>query len=156
MSTEDGRQACEAQDELLEICDNLYINNKITENQLLYLRHLILIRDENVADIYDEGQNYDPVNTIYMAKALYKLANLQTTPTTSSTTTAYTNNTTTNNNSNTKTLNVSTTNTLAISASGASSPVSKHKKSKGGKNYDQQEQQQVQKQVTKVSKHLYI
>ena len=51
MSTEDGRQACEAQDELLEICDNLYINNKISENQLLYLRHLILIRDENIADI---------------------------------------------------------------------------------------------------------
>ena len=145
MSTEEGRSACEAQDELLEICDNLYINNKITENQLLYLRHLILIRDENVADIYDEGQNYDPVNTIYIAKALYKLANLQTTPTTTTT-----NNTTT---SNSKSLNVSTTNTLAIN-SGASSPVSKHKK-KGGQNSDSQ-QVQVQKQVPNVSAYMHI
>ena len=155
MSTEDGRQACEAQDELLEICDNLYINNKITENQLLYLRHLILIRDENVADIYDEGQNYDPVNTIYIAKALYKLANLQTTHTSTTTTPTPNTTNTTATNSNINKKSNAATNTLAIN-SGASSPVSKHKKSKGGQNYDQQEQQQVQKQVTKVSKHLYI
>ena len=31
---------------MLQICDQLYLAHKITENQLLYLRHLVLIREE--------------------------------------------------------------------------------------------------------------
>ena len=51
-----GRTACEAQDEVLQVCDQLYLAHKITENQLLYLRHLVLIREEAVASIYDDFQ----------------------------------------------------------------------------------------------------
>ena len=32
--------------QVLQICDQLYLAHKITENQLLYLRHLVLIREE--------------------------------------------------------------------------------------------------------------
>jgi hypothetical protein len=41
LTTREGRLACEAQDEVLQICDQLFVNDKITENQLLYLRHLV-------------------------------------------------------------------------------------------------------------------
>lgn len=44
------------QDEVLQVCDQLYLNEKITENQLLYLRHLVLIREEPVAALYDDFQ----------------------------------------------------------------------------------------------------
>jgi hypothetical protein len=73
LESEQGKIACEAQDEGLEICDQLYINDKITENQLLYLRHLILIREEAVATLYDEFQEHQ--NVSILAKALYELAN---------------------------------------------------------------------------------
>ena len=56
LQTEAGRTACEAQDEVLQVCDQLYLAHKITENQLLYLRHLVLIREEAVASIYDDFQ----------------------------------------------------------------------------------------------------
>jgi len=76
MATEQGKLACEAQvsayyplsffdllnlvsvtqDEVLQVCDQLYLNEKITENQLLYLRHLVLIREEPVAALYDDFQ----------------------------------------------------------------------------------------------------
>ena len=85
-----------------------------------------------------------------MAKALYKLANLQTAPTTTPTATN------SNNKSKSPSMNNNNTNTTTLAInSGASSPVSKHKKSKGGQNYDGQLAQQVQKQVTKVSTHRY-
>jgi hypothetical protein len=73
LETDQGRIACEAQDEVLQICDQLYINDKITENQLLYLRHLVLIREEAVASLYDEFQEHQSVPLF--AKALYDLAN---------------------------------------------------------------------------------
>jgi hypothetical protein len=71
--TEQGRSACEAQDEVLQVADQLYINNRITENQLLYLRHLVLIREEVVAQIYDHFQ--EDQNVPKLAKALYELCN---------------------------------------------------------------------------------
>jgi hypothetical protein len=74
LESEDGRLACEAQDEVLQVCDQLYLNQKITDNQLLYLRHLVLIRDEAVADIYDDFQDRK-LDVAEMAKSLYELAN---------------------------------------------------------------------------------
>ena len=56
--TDGGRLACEAQDEVFQICDKLYVAEKITENQLLYLRHLCLIRDETMATLYDHFQHH--------------------------------------------------------------------------------------------------
>ena len=47
---------CHCKDEVLQVCDQLYLNEKITENQLLYLRHLVLIREEPVAALYDDFQ----------------------------------------------------------------------------------------------------
>lgn len=73
MQTESGRSACEAQDEVLVICDQLYLSNKITENQLLYLRHRVLIREETVATLYDQFQGHQ--NVQYFARQLYELAN---------------------------------------------------------------------------------
>ena len=71
--SEQGRSACEAQDEVLQVADQLYINNRISENQLLYLRHLVLIREEAVASIYDQYQ--EDQNVPHLAKALYELCN---------------------------------------------------------------------------------
>jgi len=73
LETDAGRLAVEAQDEVCQVCDQLFIADKVTENQLLYLRHLVLIRDESVALIYDDFQSSNDVNA--MAKALYSLAN---------------------------------------------------------------------------------
>lgn len=73
LQTREGRIACEAQDEVLQVCDQLYLSNKITENQLLYLRHLVLIRDESVAQIYDDFQDHQ--NVAMLAKALYDHSN---------------------------------------------------------------------------------
>jgi hypothetical protein len=58
---------------VLQVADQLYINNRITENQLLYLRHLVLIREEVVAQIYDHFQ--EDQNVPKLAKALYELCN---------------------------------------------------------------------------------
>ena len=41
---------------VLKVCDELYLNGKVTENQLLFLRHHVLTRDEEVAAIYDRFQ----------------------------------------------------------------------------------------------------
>jgi len=71
--SENGRLACEAQDEVFSVCDKLYIANEISENQLLYLRHLVLIRDETMATIYDYYQFHLDINSL--AKDLYALAN---------------------------------------------------------------------------------
>ncbi len=73
LTTEQGRSACEAQDEVLQVCDQLYINERITESQLLYLRHLVLIREEVVANVYDEFQEHQSVPLL--AKALFEIAN---------------------------------------------------------------------------------
>lgn len=70
--TSQGRSACEAQDEVLQVCDQLYINDKITENQLLYLRHLVLIREEEVAILYDKFQDHN--NVSLFARDLYNLS----------------------------------------------------------------------------------
>jgi hypothetical protein len=71
--SEQGRSACEAQDEVLQVSDQLYINSRISENQLLYLRHLVLIREEAVATIYDRFQEHQ--NVPMLAKELYELCN---------------------------------------------------------------------------------
>lgn len=73
LESETGRAACEAQDEVLRTCDRLFLANKITENQLLYLRHLVLIREEAVAKVYDQYQ--DSQQVAHLAKSLYELAN---------------------------------------------------------------------------------
>lgn len=72
MTTEEGRLVCEAQEDLLEICDELYGAGKIIENQLLYLRHLILIREEVVVNAYDEYQSTN--NVKQLAEALTNIA----------------------------------------------------------------------------------
>jgi len=71
--TEAGREICESQDEVLSKCDELYLAKHITESQLLYLRHLVLIRDEFIANIYDEYQETADENGF--ALALYNTAN---------------------------------------------------------------------------------
>lgn len=71
LETDEGRSACEAQDEVLQIADQLFSRQNISESQLLYLRHLILIRDESVADIYDIFQ--DDYDIEKLAKNLYEL-----------------------------------------------------------------------------------
>ena len=70
-----GQSACAAQEDVLQCCDRLYIDNKITDNQLLYLRHLVLIRDEDVAQMYDEFQENFDVTRLMIG--LLRLANLQ-------------------------------------------------------------------------------
>lgn len=74
LQTEDGSSACEAQSEVLEIADQLYQLQHITESQLLYLRHLVLIRDESVASLYDEYQ--DDFNVEKFAYKLHSLVNV--------------------------------------------------------------------------------
>lgn len=54
VQTEEGRTALGAQEDLLYICDNLHQAGQLTDNQLLYLRHLVLVRDEVVAAIYED------------------------------------------------------------------------------------------------------
>ena len=87
LSTEGGQLTCAAQDDVLHACDQLYVAQKITDNQLLYLRHLILIRDDAIAEAYDlylrepdgavEGgrEGVERVRANELAKALYELAN---------------------------------------------------------------------------------
>eukprot|EP00602_Paraphysomonas_sp_CaronLab_P003323 CAMPEP_0185019350 /NCGR_PEP_ID=MMETSP1103-20130426/1952_1 /TAXON_ID=36769 /ORGANISM="Paraphysomonas bandaiensis, Strain Caron Lab Isolate" /LENGTH=1099 /DNA_ID=CAMNT_0027549607 /DNA_START=227 /DNA_END=3526 /DNA_ORIENTATION=- len=74
MMTSAGQSACAAQEDVLQCCDQLYINSKITENQLLYLRHLVLIRDEDVAQLYDDFQESGQVESLL--RSLYRLANV--------------------------------------------------------------------------------
>lgn len=71
--TSAGQSACEAQDDVLQCCDQLYINGKVTENQLLYLRHLVLIRDEDVAQLYDDFQEHLSRDRLF--RDLFHLAN---------------------------------------------------------------------------------
>jgi hypothetical protein len=54
---EDGRIFCSAQDDVLQVCDHLFKCSLITETELLQLRHLVLIRDEEIADVYDVYEN---------------------------------------------------------------------------------------------------
>ena len=68
-----GRNLCMAQDELLQVCDQLYKNNKITEQKLLLLRHMILSFDANIQEVYNQFQSDN--NVQLLAKSLYKLAN---------------------------------------------------------------------------------
>ena len=42
--------------QVFTVCDKLYAAEEINEMQLLYLRHLVLIRDEAMASIYDQYQ----------------------------------------------------------------------------------------------------
>ena len=77
LESEQGQIACEAQDEVLQICDQLFLGHQIIENQLLYLRHLVLVREEAVADIYDEYQD-KKIDLTGFARALFDLANSQT------------------------------------------------------------------------------
>ncbi len=73
LQSEDGRDTCIAQDEVLQCCDKLYMAKQITQNQLLYLRHLVLIRTESIWDIHD---NYSATEDFQgMSQALHQLAN---------------------------------------------------------------------------------
>jgi hypothetical protein len=56
LETDEGIAACSAQDRVLHVCDELFRANRLTENQLLYLRHEVLVRSESVAVIYDDYQ----------------------------------------------------------------------------------------------------
>ena len=73
LRTEGGRLACEAQSEVFRVCDQLYSRGSISENQLLYLRHLVLIREEGVAQVYDDYQNHLDIDTL--SKNLHDIAN---------------------------------------------------------------------------------
>ena len=64
LQTAAGRLACEAQAEVFKVCDDLYSAGRVSENQLLYLRHLVLTREEGVAQVYDDYQNHLDVNTL--------------------------------------------------------------------------------------------
>ena len=74
LDSEDGRTTVEAQDEVLKVVDQLYQFKRISAAQLLYLRHLVLIRDESVAKIYDDFQDTDGEDVQGLAKNLYILA----------------------------------------------------------------------------------
>ena len=73
LMTDLGRSACSAQDEVLQYCDRLFALGKVTENQLLYLRHMVLTRDENIATLYDNFQRHQ--NTERFVLELFRLAN---------------------------------------------------------------------------------
>ena len=73
LQSEDGRDTCVAQDEVLQCCDKLYLAHKITENQLLYLRNLVLIRSESIWGIHDAYSETEDFQA--MAVSLYQLAN---------------------------------------------------------------------------------
>ena len=73
LETQDGRATCVAQDEVLQACDRLFLAKKITENQLLYLRHLVLIRDDAIGQIYDTFTESEDLSN--MVRSLYLLAN---------------------------------------------------------------------------------
>ena len=68
----EGHEACRCQMELLNVCNHLYSLEKISENQLLYLRHLILIRDEIIASVYDKYISHGDITLV--AKDLYGIA----------------------------------------------------------------------------------
>lgn len=73
LMTDMGRAGCAAQDEVLQYCDRLFLRGKITENQLLYMRHMVLIRDDVMATLYDEFQRHrDPDR---FTVDLFRLAN---------------------------------------------------------------------------------
>ena len=73
MMTSAGQSACAAQEEVLQCCDHLYMSRNITDNQLLYLRHLVLIREEEVAEVYDEFQKHGSL--AQLLQDLYRIAN---------------------------------------------------------------------------------
>jgi hypothetical protein len=73
MMTTAGQSACAAQEEVLQCCDHLYLSRKITDNQLLYLRHLVLIREEEVAEVYDEFQVHRDLDRMF--RELHRIAN---------------------------------------------------------------------------------
>lgn len=73
LMTDMGRAGCAAQDEVLQYCDRLFVMGKITENQLLYMRHMVLIRDDVVATLYDDFQHHR--NPDRFAAELFRLAN---------------------------------------------------------------------------------
>jgi hypothetical protein len=58
LKTGEGKVMCDAQEEVLDICESLFEDGRITENQCLYLKHLVLIRDESIADIYNNYQQH--------------------------------------------------------------------------------------------------
>ena len=49
---------CEAQEEVLDICVALTEDGSISANQCNFLKHLVLIRDESIADIYNNYQKH--------------------------------------------------------------------------------------------------
>ena len=53
-----GKVMCEAQEEVLDICESLVDDGNITPSQCLYLKHLVLIRDESIARIYNNFQQH--------------------------------------------------------------------------------------------------
>ena len=73
LMTEMGRAGCAAQDEVLGFCDQLFVRGRITENQLLYMRHMVLIRDDVVATLYDDYQRHRSPERFAME--LFRLAN---------------------------------------------------------------------------------
>ena len=71
LQSEEGRNAREAQDKVLHACDVLFLKKHLTEDQLLYLRHLTLISDDAIKDIYD--QYSESGSTQDLCVALYRL-----------------------------------------------------------------------------------
>lgn len=73
IQTEEGKQACDAQDEVLQVAYKLKSQDDINDSQLLYICHLVLTRDEAVADIYDKFQENLDIDDF--AQNLYDLVN---------------------------------------------------------------------------------
>ena len=75
LKTASGRAALLAQEELLTVCDRLYTSSKVSVNQLLYLRHMVLIRDDAIASVYDNYQSHRSVTLL--ARHLLDIAQLK-------------------------------------------------------------------------------
>lgn len=72
LKSSSGKRTLESQGNLLSLCNALFNAHRITENQLLYLRHLVLIRDRVIARVY---ANYASSNdTDELAQALHAIA----------------------------------------------------------------------------------
>jgi len=70
--TPEGIEIFEGQEEILDVAERLFAAQKIDKSKLTYLRHLILIRENSIAKIYEEYRSNREINAL--ATSLYRLA----------------------------------------------------------------------------------
>lgn len=66
LQTTAGRAACAAQEVVLRCCDELYMAEELPEGHLLFLRHLVLIRDDEVATAYEQYESDNDYQNLAM------------------------------------------------------------------------------------------